>query len=539
MSDIADFVVIGGGSAGCTIASRLSEDPAVSVALIEAGGNDDGWMVRTPAALFMMVASPINNWHFSTVPQPGLDGRRGYQPRGKGLGGSSSINAMVYIRGHRRDYDHWAELGNKGWSYDEVLPYFRRAENNHGIRDEYHGNEGPLHVSDLRSDNPIQQVYLQAAREAGFPIIRDFNGADQEGVGLYQVTQKDGERWSAARGYIHPFMNNRANLRVETHAIATRILFENRRAVGVQYHQGGETKTLRAAREVILSSGAFQTPQLLLLSGVGDAESLRSLGIEPLHHLPGVGKNLHDQPDFVFGYSSDNEHTFGLSLDAPAQLVEAIAQYRRERRGQLASSWAEGGAFLKTHPDLAQPNIQLHFGAALVDDHGRQLHWGRGYSCHFALLQPKSRGSVWLESPDPFGAPAIDPNFLGERADLDEMVDGFKLTRRFMDMPALLALRKKDVFTEHVHTDDDIRAVLRARADTVYHPVGSCRMGVNDPLAVVDGELKVHGLDGLRIVDASVMPRIVSGNTNAPTIMIAEKAADLIRADMRRRSEAA
>jgi choline dehydrogenase-like flavoprotein len=532
VTDTFDFVVVGAGSGGCAVAGRLSEDPATSVALLDAGGRNDNWVVTTPFALVLMVAGKVNNWAFNTVPQRGLNGRIGYQPRGKGLGGSSAINAMVYIRGHRSDYDHWASLSNSGWAYADVLPYFKRSENNADFDGEYHGKDGPLRVNSLRTDNPVQQIFLKAASEAQFRIRDDFNAEDHEGLGIYQVTQANGERWSAARAYVHPHIGKRANLRVEIFARATKILFEGKRAVGVEYVQGKEKKTIRARREVILSAGAFQSPQLLLLSGVGDAAELASHGIASRHHLPGVGQNLQDHPDFIFAYMSDSPHFFGTSLKALPRLFRGIAQYRRERRGPITTNFAECGGFLKTRPDLDIPDIQLHFGMSVVDDHGRKRHRGAGFSCHVCLLRPKSRGSISLGSADPLAAPAIDPNFLGEDTDLEAMVAGFKTTRRLMETPALRALQTKDMFTSDVKSDDDIRKLLRARVDTVYHPVGTCKMGT-DSGAVVGPKLKVHGLEALRVVDASIMPTLIGGNTNAPTIMIGEKAADMIRTEMR------
>src|SRR5712672_4187432 len=532
VTDTFDFVVVGGGSGGCAVAGRLSEDPKASVALLEAGGGCDNWVVTTPGALALMVPSKLNNWSFDTVPQGGLQGRIGYQPRGKGLGGSSSINAMVYIRGHSSDYDQWASLGNPGWSFADVLPYFKRSEDNADFGGDYHGKGGPLPVNKLRTDNPVQQTFLQAAREAQFRIREDFNAEDHEGLGIYQVTQKNGERWSAARAYVHPHIGKRANLRVEIRAHATRILFEGKRAVGVEYRQGKETKQIRARREVIVSSGAFQTPQLLMLSGVGDAAALAKHGIASAHHLPGVGQNLQDHPDFVFGFTSDAPYFAGLSLSGIARIFNGIAQYRRERRGPMTSNIAECGGFLKTRPGLDVPDIQLHFCMAMVADHGRKPRWGTGFSCHVCLLRPKSRGSVWLQSADPLASPAIDPNFFGEDADVDTMVAGFKMTKRLLDGPALKALQTSDVYTQGVETDQDIRKVLRERVDTVYHPVGTCKMGI-DAMAVVDPKLKVRGVEGLRVVDASIMPTLIGGNTNAPTIMIGEKAADMIKAELR------
>jgi choline dehydrogenase-like flavoprotein len=413
-----------------------------------------------------------------------------------------------------------------------VLPYFKRSEDNADFDGEYHGKGGPLPVNKLRTDNPVQQIFLQGAREGQFRVREDFNAEEHEGLGVYQVTQKNGERCSAARAYLHPHMASRANLRVETRAHATRILFEGKRAVGVEYRQGKELKQIRARREVIVSSGAFQTPQLLMLSGIGDATALGKHGIESQHHLPGVGQNLQDHPDFVFGFMSDNPNFNGISLKGLPRLLRAIGQYRRERRGPMTSNFAECGGFLKTSPDLEMPDLQLHFGMAMADDHGRKRHLGTGFTCHVCVLRPKSRGSVALSCADPLVAPLIDPNFFGDAADLETMVAGFKITRRLLETPSLGALQKKDMFTEGVETDDQIRSLLRQRVDTVYHPVGTAKMG-SDAMAVVDPKLKVHGMEGLRVVDASVMPTLIGGNTNAPTIMIGEKAADMIKAEMR------
>jgi len=527
-----DYIVIGGGSAGSVLAGRLTEDPNLSLCLLEAGGGGNSWMINTPVGAVVIMPTKINNWALETVPQAGLNGRKGYQPRGKCLGGSSATNAMAYIRGNRKDYDDWAALGNTGWSYNEVLPYFKKAENNERIHNEFHGQGGPLNVSELQTDNPLQQTYLAAAREVGYPLNDDFNGAEQEGLGVYQVTQKNGERWSAAKGYLFPHMDNRSNLHVEINALAQRIIFENGRAVGVEFKQNGIKKTIRAKREVIVSAGAFQSPQLLMVSGIGDRAELEAQGIAVVHHLPGVGKNLHDHPDFVFGYQSKNsQDSFGVSVGGSFRLLGQIQQYRKNRRGMISSNFAECGGFLKSKPSLSTPNLQLHFVIALVDNHARTMHMGHGISCHVCLLNPRSRGTVKLSGPTMDDTLLIDPNFLGDPADVEDLVDGFKITKKLMDAEAFKDTISKDLFTANVQTDDDIRAILRARVDTVYHPVGSCKMGVDD-MAVVDPTLKVYGIQGLRVVDASIMPTVVNGNTNAPTIMIAEKAVEMIRADM-------
>ncbi|WP_166258454.1 GMC family oxidoreductase [Marinobacter salicampi] len=530
MDSETDYVVVGGGSAGCVMAGRLSEDPNTQVTLLEAGGgNASHWLVTAPAAVVLTVPKKVNNWGFETVPQPALNGRRGYQPRGKVLGGSSAINAMAYIRGHRRDYDEWARLGNPGWSFDEVLPYFKRSEHNYDIHNEWHGQDGPLSVTNLRSDNPFQLHYLKAAREVGYPVNDDFNGPEQEGIGLYQVTQANGERWSSYRGYVEPHRTTRKNLRIETGALTLRVLFDGKRAVGVEYRQKGKTYTVKARREVLVCAGALQSPQILMLSGVGDSTELARHDIEVIHHSPEVGKNLKDHPDFIFAYKSKDDSLLGLSLKGGLHLFRQIRHYRKVRRGLVTSNFAEGGGFLKTRPELEAPNIQLHFVIALVDDHARTLHRGHGFSCHFCLLRPKSTGSIWLKDANPESPPAIDPAFLSNPEDLEEMVEGYKMTERLMKAPALAQFIEKDIFTGNVKTDDDIRDILRQRVDTVYHPVGTCRMGADED-AVVDPTLRVRGVEGLRVIDASVMPTIIGGNTNAPTIMIAEKAADMIRA---------
>ncbi len=525
-----DYIIIGGGSAGCVLAARLTEDPSVQVALLEAGPVDTHVLIHCPAGLALMSKSGADiNWRFETAPQPGLNGRKGYQPRGRVLGGSSSVNAMVYIRGHRADYDHWAAEGNAGWSFDEVLPYFKRAEHNESGGNAFHGTGGPLNVKDLTSPNRFGPVFVEAGKQAGFAENKDFNGADQEGVGMYQVTHKNGERHSAAKGYLTPNLS-RPNLHVETGAHTTRILMEGKRAVGVEYQQGGEVKQLKCAREVLLCAGALQSPQILMLSGIGPKAHLLENGIAALHDLPGVGQNLHDHPDVVIVADAPKlKDLFGISLSGLVRAIKGIFEWRSQRTGMLTTNYAEAGGFLKSQPGEAVPDLQLHFVIAKLLDHGRKTIFGHGYSCHVCLLRPLSRGSVKLASKDPLAAPVIDPNFLGERDDMDRMIRGFKIVRNILGQPALAAFGAKELAASRdAQTDLQIEQFIREKADTVYHPVGSCRMG-NGPMDVVDAKLRVHGLTGLRVVDASIMPRVIGGNTNAPVIMIAEKAADMIK----------
>jgi len=523
-----DYVVVGGGSAGCVVASRLSEDPDVTVCLLEAGGAGNGWVVTAPIGIAIMVPSSRNNWAFDTVPQAGLNGRKGYQPRGKALGGSSAINGMVYIRGHRTDYDGWAALGNAGWAYDDVLPYFKKSENNEIVHDAFHGRGGPLNVARLRTENPFQDFFLEAGRQLQLPVTDDFNGENQLGLGIYQVTQKNGERCSAARAYIEPNLS-RPNLKVVTAAPASKIVFDGKRATGVEFGRDGKTSSVRARREVIVSSGAFQSPPLLMLSGIGNAPDLQRLGIEVVHHSPGVGQNLQDHIDFALSYRSGSLDLFGSSFAGLRRLWREIGRYRKRRVGMITSNVAECGGFLKTDPNLAVPDIQLHFSVAMADNHGRARHLGHGFACHVCLLRPKSRGAVTLQSADPAAAPQIDPKFYDHPDDLETMVKAFKITRRIMDAEPLAKWRTAEMYSGNVRSDDDIRVILRNRSDTVYHPVGTARMGV-DAMAVVDPQLRVRGVEALRMVDASIMPTLIGGNTNAPSIMIGEKAAAMIRA---------
>jgi len=531
-----DYVIVGGGSAGCALAGRLSEDPDVTVALLEAGGADTSVLIHCPAGLAVMAKQKTINWAFETVPQPGLNGRRGYQPRGKVLGGSSSINAMIYMRGQPQDYDAWAAAGNPGWAWADVLPWFKRAEHNERGADAWHGTGGPLNVMDLVSPNPILPAFLEAGRQAGFPLNTDFNGPTQEGIGAYQVTHKRGERFSAAKAYLTPNLS-RPNLQVLTGTQTTRVLLEGRRAVGVQALRGGERITVRARAEVVLSAGALQSPQLLMLSGIGAPDELQRHGIEVVHALPGVGRNLHDHVDVVQVVAAPQAtSTFGISVGGLWQVLKGIGEWRDRRTGLLTTNFGEAGGFIKSHPEEATPDLQLHFVVGKLVDHGRKTVLGHGYSCHVCVLRPKSRGALTLASADPLAAPRIDPNFLGDPDDTARLVRGFKLMRHILSQPALARFGgQESKASAPATTDAQIEQFIRNHADTIYHPVGTCRMGPGGAgsLNVVDAELRVHGIDGLRVADASIMPSIVSGNTNAPAIMIGERAAAMARAARR------
>ncbi len=523
-----DYIIVGAGSAGCVLANRLSADPAVEVLLLEAGPRDWNPFIHMPAGLAKLVNFKSLNWNYSTEPEPGLNNRRLYWPRGRVLGGSSSINAMCYSRGHRTDYDDWADAGAEGWSWDGVLPYFIRSEDQGRGPSDLHGVGGPLSVQDLSHVNPLSDVFIQAAEQAGFARNRDFNGPAQRGFGLYQVTQRDGRRCSAAAAYLKP-VRRRRNLTVITGALTLGLEMESGpRVSGVRFRQRGMNRVARARREVLLSAGAINSPQLLMLSGIGPVDVLENADIPVIHELPEVGRNLQDHLDICTLTRCSQPVTY----DQMNELMVGL-RYFLHHQGEGTSNIAEAGGFLvsgRSRDD--RPDIQMHFVPALLDDHGRNRLPGDGYTLHACPLRPQSRGRITLHGKDPRQPPAIIANYLSEPEDLEMMLECVRLSREVLSQPAFRPFRAHEILPGNdIGNRDGLIEFIRTKAETIYHPVGTCRMGA-DLHSVVDPELRVRGVQGLRVIDASVMPTLVGGNTNAPTIMIAEKAADLILGEL-------
>ena len=523
-----DYIIVGAGSAGCVLANRLSEDPDVTVLLLEAGPADRTWKIHMPAALTYNLCDDRYNWHYETEPQPHMDGRRMYWPRGRVLGGSSSLNAMVYVRGHPWDYDRWARTsGLESWSYASILPYFKKAETRAKGGDLYRGDDGPLHVSTGSTPNPLCKAFVEAGVQAGYPFTEDMNGYQQEGFGRMDMTIHRGRRWSAATAYLKP-ARARPNLRVEVRSLAERVLFNGRRAIGIAYRRRGQPVEAHARREVILSGGAINSPQLLMLSGIGPADHLRARGITLVHDLPGVGQNLQDHLELYVQHACTQPITL-YAVENPLVKLKVGIEWFLRKSGWAASAHLEAGAFIRRDASVPHPDLQFHFLPSVVNDHGRKPGDRHAFQVHVGPMRATSVGQIRLRSDRPSDHPLLQPNYLATEQDRLEMRDAVKRAREVFAQSAFAPYRGDEIQPgRDVRSDAEIDAFVRARADSAYHPCGTCKMG-SDAMAVVDGDLRLRGLECLRVVDASVMPDIVSGNLNAPVIMIAEKAADIIR----------
>ena len=536
--DTFDFIIIGAGSAGCVLANRLSENPGVSVAIVEAGGRDNNPWIHVPAGYYRTMLDPTVTWQFGSGPEPHLNDRIVNWPRGRVVGGTSAINGLLYVRGQSQDFDTWRQLGNTGWSFEDVLPYFKRAEDQERGADDFHGSGGPLGVSDVRMKNPLCEAYIKASVAAGIPHTTDFNGSSQEGAGYYQLTTKDGRRCSTAVAYLKPVLS-RGNLELITDAAVERLVLDGKRSTGVTFLQGGQSKTVRARREIILSAGAIGSPQILQLSGIGPGAALGDAGIDVKHDLPGVGENLQDHLQVRFVYETTLRDSLNTVWHSRTQQVRAGLDYMLSRQGILTIGAGVAGVFAKSRPELEAPDMQIHFMPLSSVGPGQGLHKYPGVTASVCQLRPDSRGTLKVTSSSPSAQPDIVSKYLAQETDKDVLLRGLHLLRKISRQPEFAQFVAREVYPgDDVVTDDELMSYAREVATTIFHPCGTCKMG-SDNMAVVDERLRVHGLDGLRVADASIMPTMTSGNTNAPTIMIGEKASDMVLEDAQLVSTAA